>query len=130
MDSLARNALRLSLAGAGAAVLGAGFIGQASAAELPAAPSAPDAPDTSMLSDHGLPGDVGENVTMDFGTPEAPSAEDTPSSEDAPSADALPGAGSLPSAGSLPAAHSFPSLDDLPPLEIPGAMNAEAPTVS
>ncbi len=35
MDRFARIALRLSLAGAGIAVVGAGFAGQASAAEVP-----------------------------------------------------------------------------------------------
>jgi len=35
MDRLTRNALRLGLAGAGLVVLGAGFLGQASADEEP-----------------------------------------------------------------------------------------------
>ncbi|MDN5919953.1 MAG: hypothetical protein L0I76_33455 [Pseudonocardia sp.] len=107
MDSIARNALRLSLAGAGAAVLGAGFIGQASAAELPAAPSTPEVPDTS-LAENVLPADVGDDATMDIGAPDATSTAASP--------------------GSLPAADALPSLDDLPPLEIPGAMDVEAPT--
>lgn len=130
MDSLARNALRLSLAGAGMAVLGAGFVGQASAAEAPDAPSAPGAPDTSLLTDN-LPSSEDNDVTMDFGT-DSQSTE-TQSTEtqttDAASTDA-PFTDGLPSMDSLPSAGQAPSLDDLPPLEIPGAMFLEAPSVS
>ncbi|MBW0103109.1 hypothetical protein [Pseudonocardia sp. KRD291] len=113
MDSIARNALRLSLAGAGVAVLGAGFVAQASAAELPDAPSAPEAPETSQLTD-SLPADVGNDVTTDFGALEAPSpaatSTEAPSTESAPTSDVL--------------------FDDLPALEIPGMMYIEVPTVS
>ncbi|RZT83276.1 hypothetical protein EV383_0075 [Pseudonocardia sediminis] len=104
MDSFARNALRLTLAGAGVVVLGAGFIGQASAAELPDAPSAPEAPDTSLPADQDLPLEAADDVTTDVGTPLSTSADSAPTS------DVL--------------------FDDLPPLEIPGVMYIEAPTVS
>lgn len=115
MDSLARNALRLSLAGAGMAVLGAGFVGQASAAELPEVPSAPEAPDTSQLTDN-LPSTADNDVNL------KPDAGDLQKQ--------LPGAESLPAQDKLPSAESLPSLDDVSTFQVPGAMNIEAPTVS
>lgn len=59
MDTFARNALRFTLAGAGLVVLGAGYVGQASAAPAPvpdqggtalqAVPTPQDAPATGNV---------------------------------------------------------------------------------
>ena len=51
MDTFARNALRITLAGAGIAVLGASYVGQASAEEAPA--GAADSPSPSTSEDAG-----------------------------------------------------------------------------
>ena len=97
MTPLARTALRLSLAGAGIAALGAGVVGQASAAELP---EAPDAPDTSALpsyEDGTLSNDAN---SVSFGELQTPHGE-TSGLPELPSADAFPG---LPSTDALPSA--------------------------
>lgn len=96
MNSLARNALRLSLAGAGIAVLGAGVAGQASAAELPDLPEAPDAgtvTDTLPTPDTDVAQDAEGEAT--FGPLQAPEM----------ASDGLP---------ELPAADSLPALPGLP----------------
>ena len=122
MDSLARNALRLSLAGAGLAVLGAGFVGQASAAELPEAPSAPEAPDTSLVTDN-LPPTADNDVDV---KPDAGETPQLPGAESLPAHDKL---SQLPGADKLPSAESVPSLDNVSTFQVPGTMNIEAPTV-
>lgn len=86
MNSLARNALRLSLAGAGAAaVLGAGVVGQASAAELP---DLPGVPDTSAQEGADEGGD--EQAPGAFGALDVPSTDALPT--DALPTDAVTGA--------------------------------------
>ena len=56
MNPHARTALRVSLAGAGVAVLGAAFVGQASADEEPTGnPDAEALPDTSQVQDDYTP---------------------------------------------------------------------------
>jgi hypothetical protein len=117
MDSFARNALRLSLAGAGVAVLGAGFVGQASAAETQpgADPLNSPVPDTSNVESQ-LTGAVpstsdnsmsiaGQDVTG-AGTPTAVPTASTPSSD------------------------ALPSLADTQAFELPGVANLEAPGLS
>lgn len=52
MDRLTRNALRLSLAAAGVMVLGAGYVGQASADEEPT--GNPDRQDIATVVHHPL----------------------------------------------------------------------------
>ncbi|MEQ3551308.1 hypothetical protein WIS52_12585 [Pseudonocardia nematodicida] len=131
MNSLARNALRFSLAGAGIAVLGTGVAGQASAVELP---DIPGAPDTSALTD-AVP-DLSDETTVDadatvtFGgleTPELPSSDGLPDLLDTDALPGLPGVDGLelPSTDGLP---ELPSTDALPldgvstdALELPSA---------
>ncbi len=133
MTPLARTALRLSLAGAGIAALGAGVVGQASAAELP---EAPDAPDTSALpsyEDGTLSNDAnsvsfGELQTPHgetSGLPELPSADALPG---LPSTDALPSADSLPSTDALPSADSLPGAEDLSTASLQSADAPELPS--
>lgn len=117
MDSFARNALRLSLAGAGVAVLGAGFVGQASAAE--AQPGADmlnnEVPDTSNVESQltgALPSTADNDVSIaghDLGGTEAPTAVPTATT---PSSDALP---------SLADTHAF---------QVPSVANLQAPGLS
>ena len=100
MDSLARNALRISLAGAGIAVLGAGFVSQASAAEQPDAGKVADGPDSTRLADHVV--SSGDNhFSMNDGSP-----ADAPSTK-APSV--------------------FDAVNEMAPLSVPGVMYLEAP---
>ncbi|MEJ8281373.1 hypothetical protein [Pseudonocardia spirodelae] len=149
MNPLARTALRVSLAGAGVAALGAGVVGHASAAELP---EPLDAADTSALTD-ALPSAGGEG-TSSFGDlqspqmqlaglPELPAGDAVSPdalSSDALSTDALP-TDALPTdalpTDALPT-DALPTDaltdrsvgDQLPTLEIPDVMYLEAPTVS
>ncbi|TCK27476.1 hypothetical protein [Pseudonocardia endophytica] len=50
MDTFARNALRFSLAGAGVVVLGASYIGQASADEADKADDAPETGSSNLMT--------------------------------------------------------------------------------
>ncbi|MCO7195613.1 hypothetical protein [Pseudonocardia sp. McavD-2-B] len=121
MTPLARTALRLSLAGAGIAALGAGVVGQASAAELP---EAPDAPDTSALpsyEDGTLSNDAN---SVSFGELQTPHGE-TSGLPELPSADALPG---LPSTDALPSADSLPGAEDLSTASLQSADAPEVPS--
>lgn len=155
MNSLARTALRLSLTGAGIAALGAGLVGQASAAELPELPAAPD---TSALTDTADSVPFGELQIPDteaLGLPELPSTDSLPSAPSLPGTDGLPTASpqaadvaselpsaedapELPSTDDLPELPSvddagLPSVDDagaLPVFEVPAVMHIEAPTGS
>jgi hypothetical protein len=117
MDSFARNALRLSLAGAGVAVLGAGFVGQASAAEAqPGVDTLNNpAPDTSNVESQltgAVPSSSDNNLSVagqDLGDAAAPTAVPTAST---PSTDALP---------SLADTHAF---------QVPSVANLQAPGLS
>lgn len=115
MDSFARNALRLSLAGAGVAVLGAGFVGQASAAE--AAPTDgtlnPSALDTSNLGSQ-LTGSVPSDNSISFGGEELTPAESTTA---APTA-------------TTPSSDALPSLADTEAFQVPSVLTMEAPGLS
>ena len=117
MDSFARNALRLSLAGAGVAVLGAGFVGQASAAEAQPGADLPNtaAPDTSNVESQltgALPSSGDNTLSVaghQLGGAEAPTAVPTAST---PSSDALP------------------SLADTQAFQVPSVANLQAPGMS
>ncbi len=110
MDSFARNALRLSLAGAGVAVLGAGFVGQASAAESQPNHQLPDASAAGSL----LTGAVPADNDVSFGGQDLTGGA-------APTA--------VPTA-STPSTDTLPSLADTQAFQTPGIANLQAPGLS
>lgn len=112
MTSLARNALKLSLAGAGVAVLGAGFVGQASAAEQPAGSDLLNSPvpDTSNVESQ-LTGALPKTSDNSF----------TLAGED------LTGA-PTPTA-TTPSSDSLPSLADTQAFQVPSVLNLDAPAL-
>jgi hypothetical protein len=117
MDSFARNALRLSLAGAGVAVLGAGFVGQASAAESAPADDMlnPTVPDTSNVESQltgAVPSTSDNNLSVagnDLSSAAAPTAVPT---------------------ATTPSSDSLPSLADTQAFQVPDVTNIQAPGLS
>lgn len=116
MDTFARNALRLSLAGAGVAVLGAGFVGQASAAEAPTDAVDAGAPDTSNVE-----------PTLTGALPQ--SGDNEVSIMDKNVAGSLPAMTAVPTA-TTPSSDSLPSLADTQAFQVPGVANMQAPGLS
>lgn len=117
MDKFARNALRLSLAGAGVAVLGAGFVGQASAAE--AAPTdlgSGTAPDASKIGS-----------TLTGAAPEAGDNDVSFAGQDLTGS--APSAATVPTA-TTPSSDSLPSLGDTQAFQVPSVANLQAPGLS
>ncbi len=117
MDSFARNALRLSLAGAGVAVLGAGFVGQASAAET--------APGADLLN---TPVPDTSNVESQL-TGAAPSTSDNSMSIAGQDVEGAATPTAVPTA-STPSSDALPSLADTKAFEVPSVANLEAPGLS
>ncbi len=115
MDSFARNALRLSMAGAGIAVLGAGFVGQASAAEAPADALNPSAPDTS-------------NVEQEL-TGALPSSGDNNVNVAGTDLSSLGSTTAVPTA-TTPSSDALPSLADTQAFQVPDVANLQAPGLS
>jgi hypothetical protein len=116
MDSFARNALRLSLAGAGVAVLGAGFVGQASAAEQPG---------TDLLNNQ-VPDTSNVESTL---TGAVPSTSDNALSIGGQDVTGAVPTTATPTAAT-PSSDSLPSLADTHAFQVPSVANLQAPGLS